>query len=100
MNSPGVFADLPALRACWHPVAFASEVSGRPVPASLLGEPLVIWRGAGGTPRAMSDLCVHRGGALSAGWTSDPFDRIIVAHAHANREAPLGACPRNIARRA
>jgi PIN domain nuclease of toxin-antitoxin system len=27
--------------------------------------------------------------ALSAAWTSDPFDRIIVAHARANREVPL-----------
>jgi hypothetical protein len=26
-----VFADLAAQRACWHPVAFASEVAGRPV---------------------------------------------------------------------
>ena len=26
MSSPGVFADLAAQRACWHPVAFASEV--------------------------------------------------------------------------
>ena len=27
MNSPGVFADLAAQRACWHPVAFAGEVA-------------------------------------------------------------------------
>lgn len=27
--------------------------------------------------------------ALTISWTSDPFDRIIVAHAKANREAPL-----------
>jgi phenylpropionate dioxygenase-like ring-hydroxylating dioxygenase large terminal subunit len=67
MNSPGVFADLAAQRACWHPVAFAGEVTDRPVPADLLGEPLVIWRGAGGAPRAMSDVCVHRGTALSLG---------------------------------
>jgi phenylpropionate dioxygenase-like ring-hydroxylating dioxygenase large terminal subunit len=67
MNSPGVFADLAAQRACWHPVAFASEVADRPVHADLLGEPLVVWRGAGGAVRVMSDLCVHRGTALSLG---------------------------------
>ena len=67
MNSPGVFADLAAQRACWHPVAFASDVADRPVHADLLGEPLVLWRGAGGAPRVMSDLCVHRGTALSLG---------------------------------
>lgn len=27
--------------------------------------------------------------ALSVGWTADPFDRIIVAQAKANRDAPL-----------
>jgi phenylpropionate dioxygenase-like ring-hydroxylating dioxygenase large terminal subunit len=48
MNSPGVFADLSAQRACWHPVAFAGDVAARPVHADLLGEPLVVWRGAGG----------------------------------------------------
>ena len=48
MVSPGVFADLAAQRACWHPVAFASDVADRPVHADLLGEPLVIWRGAAG----------------------------------------------------
>src|SRR5690348_11546870 len=48
MSSPGVFADLAAQRACWHPVAFAREVADRPVHADLLGEPLVIWRGADG----------------------------------------------------
>jgi len=31
MNSPGVFADLAAQRACWHPVAFGSEGGDRPV---------------------------------------------------------------------
>ena len=64
----GAFADLAAQRACWHPVAFAGEVADRPVHADLLGEPLVVWRGAGGAPRVMSDLCVHRGTALSLGW--------------------------------
>src|SRR6266567_7985053 len=67
---PGVFADLRALRACWHPVAFSADLSDQPVHADLLGEPLVLWRGPGGV-RAMSDLCVHRGTALSLGWVKD-----------------------------
>jgi phenylpropionate dioxygenase-like ring-hydroxylating dioxygenase large terminal subunit len=68
-SRPGVFADLRALRACWHPVAWAAELADRPAHADLLGEPLVLWRGPGGV-RAMSDLCVHRGTALSLGWVS------------------------------
>ena len=57
MTSPGVFADLAAQRACWHPLVFADEVTDRPVHADLLGEPLVVWRGRDGAPRVISDLC-------------------------------------------
>ena len=89
MSSPGVFADLAAQRACWHPVAFASEVTDRPVPAELLGEPLVIWRGAGGAPRVMSDLCVHRGTALSLGRVTG--DEIMCAY-HGWRYNADGRC--------
>src|ERR1700677_1369801 len=70
MVSPGVCADLAAQRACWHPVAFAADVTDRPVHADLLGEALVLWRGAGRALRVMSDLCVHRGTALSLGWVA------------------------------
>ena len=89
MNSPGVFADLAAQRACWHPVAFASEVTDRPAHADLLGEPLVIWRGAGGAPRVMSDLCVHRGTALSLGWVKG--DELVCAY-HGWRYGADGRC--------
>jgi len=67
MTSPGVFADLRALRACWHPVGFAAGLGAEPVHADLLGEPLVLWRGRDGSVRAMSDVCIHRGTALSLG---------------------------------
>lgn len=62
------------VRDCWHPVAFSSDVpfsspalSAWPVAATLLGEPLVIWRDGAGTVQAMSDVCLHRGTALSLG---------------------------------
>jgi phenylpropionate dioxygenase-like ring-hydroxylating dioxygenase large terminal subunit len=67
VTSPGSFADLEALRNCWHPVAFGAELTDGPAHADLLGEPLVIWRGADGQARANLDLCVHRGTALSLG---------------------------------
>ena len=66
-HAPGAFADMAALRACWHPVAFSRDVAGRPAHADLLGQPLVLWRGQDSQPRANSDLCVHRGTALSLG---------------------------------
>jgi len=89
MNSPGVFADLAGQRACWHPVAFASEVADRPVHADLLGEPLVVWRGAGGGLRVMSDLCVHRGTALSLG--SVQGDELVCPY-HGWRYGADGRC--------
>ena len=89
MESPGVFADLAAQRACWHPVAFASEVADRPVHTDLLGEPLVVWRGAGNAPRVMSDLCVHRGTALSLGWVRG--DELVCAY-HGWRYGADGRC--------
>jgi phenylpropionate dioxygenase-like ring-hydroxylating dioxygenase large terminal subunit len=85
---PGVFADLRALRACWHPVAFAASLADKPMHADLLGEPLVVWRGPGG-PRAMSDLCVHRGTALSLGWVHG--DELVCPY-HGWRYAPDGRC--------
>jgi phenylpropionate dioxygenase-like ring-hydroxylating dioxygenase large terminal subunit len=68
LTAPGAFADVAALRACWHPVAFSTDLADRPLHADLLSEPLVLWRGPDGQPRANADLCVHRGTALSLGW--------------------------------
>ena len=56
-----------ALRHCWHPVAYAHEVSDAPRAATLLGEPLVVWRDAGKRIRVLRDACSHRGTALSLG---------------------------------
>jgi len=85
---PGVFADLRAQRACWHPVAFSPDLADRPIHADLLGEPLVLWRGAGEV-HAMTDLCVHRGTALSLGWIAG---REIVCPYHGWRYAADGRC--------
>ena len=88
-TAPGAFADVAALRACWHPVAFGHDVAGRPVHADLLGEPLVLWRGPDGGPRANSDLCVHRGTALSLGWITG--DELVCPY-HGWRYRADGRC--------
>jgi len=88
-GSPGAFADTRALRACWHPVAFAAGLGDRPAHADLLGEPLVLWRGPDGAPRVMSDLCVHRGTALSLGWISG--EELVCAY-HGWRYGADGRC--------
>jgi hypothetical protein len=92
MNSPGVFADLAAQRACWHPVAFAGDVADRPVHADLLGEPLVIWRGADGAPRVMSES--QRPERVPFDLPAElhlSFDAVAVACRKAMRELGLAA---------
>lgn len=56
----------PALRRCWHPVAFSEEVGRDPVPVELLGVPYVLFRGEAG-PMAFVDRCPHRLAPLSLG---------------------------------
>ena len=79
------------LFSCWHPVAYSHTVDARPHGTQLLGEHLVIWRDHGGTPHAMSDLCIHRGTALSLGWVADDC---IVCPYHGWRYNGEGKCTR------
>jgi vanillate O-demethylase monooxygenase subunit len=80
----------PALRAYWHPVAYASEVSDRPHPVRLLGERLVVARLADGLA-CFRDLCVHRATALSLGWIED--GELVCAY-HGWRYDGSGRCTR------
>jgi phenylpropionate dioxygenase-like ring-hydroxylating dioxygenase large terminal subunit len=54
-------------RSLWHPVASAADLASAPLPAQLLGEPIVLWRDAAGRARAFADRCPHRGARLSLG---------------------------------
>ena len=78
-----------ALRACWHPVAYAADVARAPGATTLLGEPLVLWRDARGALHAFRDVCVHRGTALSLGCVEG--DEIVCAY-HGWRYRGDGAC--------
>jgi vanillate O-demethylase monooxygenase subunit len=77
-----------AFRYFWHPVAYASGVTDRPVGVRLLGEQLVLAR-LGGEVRCFADLCAHRGTALSLGWVEG--DRLRCAY-HGWTYGPDGAC--------
>ncbi|MEM7534677.1 MAG: aromatic ring-hydroxylating dioxygenase subunit alpha [Chloroflexota bacterium] len=75
---------------CWHPVAYADEVTGdAPFGAMLLEEPVVVWRDADGRALAMRDICIHRGTALSLGWLADGC---LVCPYHGWRYSKTGAC--------
>ena len=91
MNAPTAIPDAEALRACWHPVAFAESIGGDPVALKLLDEPLVAWRDGDGVPHVLSDICIHRGTALSLGRIEGGE---IVCPYHAWRYAANGVCTR------
>jgi phenylpropionate dioxygenase-like ring-hydroxylating dioxygenase large terminal subunit len=64
---PASVPDFEALKSCWHPVGYASQLGDGPARVMLLGEPIVFWRDSSGNPHALRDLCIHRGTALSLG---------------------------------
>ncbi len=70
-QAPASLPDFAALAACWHPVAYASALTDKPLHTRLLGRDLVLWRDGAGTPRVLADLCIHRGTALSLGRVVD-----------------------------
>ncbi len=59
-------ADWKILAQHWYPVALSREVTGAPIAAKLLDEPLVIYR-LGEEIIIANDLCPHRGVPLSMG---------------------------------
>lgn len=66
--------DWHILAGFWHPIAYANEVSDKPIRARLLDVDLVVYRTSEGVSVAR-DLCPHRGTRLSAGWMAN--DQLI-----------------------
>jgi phenylpropionate dioxygenase-like ring-hydroxylating dioxygenase large terminal subunit len=62
--------DWHVLASFWHPVAFAHDVRGAPVQATLLDVQLVIYAASGGVTVAR-DRCPHRGVQVSLGKMRD-----------------------------
>jgi vanillate O-demethylase monooxygenase subunit len=81
--------DLNALRRCWHPVSFSHQLADQPRRVSLLSEAVVLWRGRDGAPRALSNVCIHRGTALSLGRIVD--DELVCPY-HGWRYGADGRC--------
>lgn len=61
-----------ALKDFWYVACLASELTATaPLGREVLGVPLVLFRDAGGAPRALRDRCLHRHARLSAGVVID-----------------------------
>lgn len=54
-------------RNAWYVAAWSHEVVGKPLARTLLNEPIVLFRDAGGAVAALEDRCCHRGTPLAHG---------------------------------
>ncbi|MFT7222356.1 MAG: phenylpropionate dioxygenase-like ring-hydroxylating dioxygenase large terminal subunit [Candidatus Azotimanducaceae bacterium] len=61
----------PVLRRFWYTTVPLSYLDQGPVPFTLLGENLVIWKDAEGNPAATQDRCSHRTAKLSKGYVEN-----------------------------
>ena len=75
----------------WWPLEWAEVVKAKPVRMRALGQDFVLFRTAEGRAQVMSDLCIHRGGALSDGWVEDGC---LVCPYHGWKYRPEGDCVR------
>jgi phenylpropionate dioxygenase-like ring-hydroxylating dioxygenase large terminal subunit len=80
------------LKNFWWPLDFSPEVTTKPKRVSALGQEFVLYRTSDGAAHVMSDLCVHRGGALSDGWV-DGKDCLVCPY-HGWEYTADGACVR------
>ncbi|GAA1576392.1 aromatic ring-hydroxylating dioxygenase subunit alpha [Actinomadura kijaniata] len=78
------------LKNFWYAVEFAHAVTRAPRRVTCLGQDFVLYRRRDGRVVCLSDLCVHRGGALSMGRLVG--DDGIACPYHGWEYAPDGAC--------
>jgi phenylpropionate dioxygenase-like ring-hydroxylating dioxygenase large terminal subunit len=73
----------------WWPLEFSHEVSSKPKRVKALGQDFALYRTTDNRARVLSDLCVHRGAALSGGWVEG---NCIVCPYHGWQYEPGGQC--------
>lgn len=60
-------ATLPKVAQAWYVACPSEELGPEPIGRTVLGTPLVLFRGEGGKPAALLDRCAHRNVPLSIG---------------------------------
>jgi phenylpropionate dioxygenase-like ring-hydroxylating dioxygenase large terminal subunit len=79
------------LRRFWYPVLPLDRLGQAPVPFTLLGEAIVLWRDETGNPAAAIDRCCHRTAKLSKGFCQQ--GRLVCGY-HGWEFDGTGACVR------
>jgi vanillate O-demethylase monooxygenase subunit len=65
-------------KKCWYVAATCDEITETPLGRRLLGEDVVLWRGASGRVNAFEDRCAHRGFPLALGTVDG--DRLVCGY--------------------
>lgn len=78
-----------SLKDYWYIAAEGTELGDTPLARVVLGEPVVLFRGADGRPAALEDRCAHRNIALSEGSLESGT---LKCRYHGWRYAPNGSC--------
>jgi len=68
----------PVLRRFWYAIMPMHHLQAGPQPFTLLGEKIVLWKKADGTPAALRDRCCHRTAQLSKGFVDG--DHIVCGY--------------------
>lgn len=55
----------------WYVAEWSKTLKDEPVQVKMLGRNFVLFRDKEGKANCLSDVCLHRGGSLSGGWTND-----------------------------
>lgn len=79
------------LKNFWYAVETSDQVTNKPKKITCLGQDFVLYRTSKGEVVCLSDLCPHRGAALSGGWVKD--DKMVCPY-HGWEFVPDGACVR------
>ncbi len=59
------------LRNAWYTAMWAKDLQEKPIPRTIIGEDVVLFRGKDGVPAALEDRCCHRAAPLSRGRVAD-----------------------------
>ncbi|MCS6765271.1 MAG: aromatic ring-hydroxylating dioxygenase subunit alpha [Candidatus Protistobacter heckmanni] len=86
-----LFAQQPILRRFWYALMPTAHLDDGPKPFTLLGEPLVLFKGVDGKPIALQDRCCHRTAKLSKGFVENGN---IVCGYHGWTYDATGSCVR------
>jgi nitrite reductase/ring-hydroxylating ferredoxin subunit len=77
------------LRGFWYAAVAASRLGAQPLAVRVLGDDIVLWRGADGAAHGALDRCAHRGAQLSLG---EVTEGALACRYHGWRYGADGAC--------